>query len=82
MKAIGLEDVHTEKWQMWRGWTRGTAEAEVISPTRRKLSVDAMGWTGSTPTGGAEGDLVTANLFNLDEEIKNAGRLAGELCLW
>jgi carboxypeptidase Q len=81
MKAIGLEDVHTEKWQMWRGWTRGTAEAELIAPTRHKLSIDAMGWTGSTPTGGAEGDLVTANLFNLDEEIKNAGRLAGRVVL-
>jgi carboxypeptidase Q len=81
MKTIGLENVHTEKWQMWRGWTRGTAEAELISPTRRKLSIDAMGWTGSTPTGGAEGDLVTANLFNLDEEIKNPGRLAGRVVL-
>jgi len=81
MKAIGLEDVHTEKWQMWRGWTRGTAEAELIAPTRHKLSIDVMGWTGSTPTGGAEGDLVTANLFNLDEEIKNAGRLAGRVVL-
>jgi carboxypeptidase Q len=81
MKAIGLENVHTEKWQMWRGWTRGTAEAELISPIRRKLSVDAMGWTGSTPAGGAEGDLVTANLLSLDEEIKNAARLAGKVVL-
>jgi Zn-dependent M28 family amino/carboxypeptidase len=81
MKSIGLENVHTEKWQMWRGWTRGTAEAELLSPSRRKLSIDAMGWTGSTPAGGAEGDLVTANLFNLDEEIRNAGRLAGKVVL-
>jgi len=81
MKGIGLENVHTEKWQMWRGWTRGTAEAELLSPSRRKLSIDAMGWTGSTPAGGSEGDLVAANLFNLDEEIKNAGRLAGRVVL-
>jgi Zn-dependent M28 family amino/carboxypeptidase len=81
MKNIGLENVHTEKWQMWRGWTRGTAEAELISLTRRKLSIDAMGWTGSTPAGGAEGDLVTVNLLNLDEEIKNSGRLAGKVVL-
>ncbi|HVS88031.1 MAG TPA: M28 family peptidase [Candidatus Acidoferrum sp.] len=81
MRTIGLENVHTEKWQMWRGWTRGTAEAELLSPTRRKLSVDAMGWTGSTPAGGAEGDLVTVNLFSLDEEIKNTERLAGKVVL-
>jgi carboxypeptidase Q len=81
MTSIGLENVHTEKWQMWRGWTRGTAEAALISPTRRKLSIDAMGWTGSTPAGGAEGDLVTVNLLNLDEDIKNSGRLAGKVVL-
>src|SRR5216684_1276183 len=32
MKAMGLENVHTEKYQLWRGWTRGTAG---ISPCVR-----------------------------------------------
>ena len=72
MNAMGLENVHTEKWQLWRGWTRGTAEAELLAPVRRKLTVDAMGWTGSTPPGGAEGDLVAVNVFDLEHEIKNA----------
>ena len=53
MKRIGLENVHTEKWTMWKGWTRGTAEAELLAPVRHALTVDAMGWTGSTPPGGA-----------------------------
>lgn len=81
MKEIGLENVHTEKYQIWKGWTRGTAEAELLSPTRHKLHVDAMGWTGSTPTGGAEGDVVTVNLFDLDNEIKNVSRLKGKVAL-
>src|SRR5271165_7388137 len=29
MRAIGLENVHTEKFSVWRGWTRGTAQAEL-----------------------------------------------------
>src|ERR1700687_5201470 len=29
MKAIGLENVHTERWQLERGWTRGFATAEL-----------------------------------------------------
>src|ERR1700721_1720776 len=70
MKSIGLENVHTEKYQIWKGWTRGSAEAEVLTPVRRKLHVDAMGWTGSTAAGGAEGDVVAVNLFDLDNEIK------------
>src|SRR5246127_4861835 len=34
MKAIGLENVHTEKYTIWRGWTRGTADGEILSPVR------------------------------------------------
>jgi len=40
-----------------------------------------MGWTGSTPAGGAEGDIVPANLFDLDNEIKNVSRLKGKIVL-
>jgi hypothetical protein len=81
MKAMGLENVHVEKWQLWRGWTRGTAQAELLTPIRRPLHVDAMGWTGSTPAGGAEGDVVAVNLFDLDGEIKNISRLNGKVAL-
>src|SRR6266436_5151266 len=81
MKAMGLENVHTEKYQLWRGWTRGTAQGELLEPIRRPLHVDAMGWTGSTPAGGAEGEVVTANLFDLDNEIKGVSRLSGKVVL-
>jgi hypothetical protein len=39
MRAIGLENVHAEKFQMWRGWTRGTAQAELTDPIHRRLSI-------------------------------------------
>ena len=81
MRAIGLENVHAEKFQIWRGWTRGTAEAELTDPIQRRLTVDAMGWTGSTPPGGAQGEVDTANVFNLDEEMKNPGRFTGKIVL-
>ena len=81
MRAIGLENVHAEKFQMWRGWTRGSAEAALTEPVPRKLNTDAMGWTGSTPAGGAEADVVTANVFNLGEEVKHPSRFAGKIVL-
>lgn len=81
MRAIGLQNVRAEKWSMWKGWTRGKAEAELLEPMRRMLSVDAMGWTGSTAPGGAEGQVVTANLFNLDAEMKNMTRFRGKIVL-
>src|SRR6266852_380327 len=81
MKAIGLENVRTEKYQLWRGWTRGTAQAELLEPIRRPLHVDSMGWTGSTPAGGAEGEVVTANLFDMEDEAKHASRFSGKVVL-
>ena len=81
MKAIGLQNVHDEKWTMWKGWTRGSAAAEMISPQHRALGVDAMGWTGSTPAGGAEAEVATANLFDLDEEIKHVSKFNGKIVL-
>src|SRR5213082_835899 len=81
MKAIGLENVRTEKYTIWRGWTRGTAEGEILAPVRHKLRVDAMGWTGSTPAGGAEGEVVAVNMFDIENEIKNVSRLKGKVAL-
>src|SRR4029077_7023881 len=81
MGAIGLENVHAEKWQLWRGWKRGTADAELLSPMRHKLHVDAMGWTGSTPASGVEAEIVPVNLYDLDQEIKGASRLKGKIAL-
>src|ERR1700692_4567956 len=81
MRAIGLENVHAEKFQIWRGWTRGTAQVELMDPIHRRLSVDAMGWTGSTPAAGAEGELVAANVFDLDEDMKDPGKFSGKIIL-
>jgi len=81
MQAIGLTNVHKEKYTIWKGWTRGTADAELLTPVRHKLHVDAMGWTGSTPAGGVEADIVPVNLFDLDNEIKNVARLKGKVAM-
>ena len=82
MKAIGLENVRAEKWQMSRGWKRISADAELVTPIHRRLLVDSMGWVGSTPKGGAEAEVVTVNTFQLQDEIKNnASRWAGKVLL-
>ena len=81
MKAMGLKNVRAEKYSMWKGWTRGTARAELIEPLHHTLTVDAMGWTGSTPASGWEGEVVTANLFDLDGELKNMARFKGKIVM-
>ncbi len=81
MRAMGLENVHAEKWQISHGWTRGYAKAELLAPVHHKLSVDAMGWVGSTAQGGAEADVIAVNLNQMDEEMKNADGWAGKVLL-
>lgn len=81
MKTIGLENVHEEKWSMWKGWTRGTANADMLAPLHRTLDVDAMGWTGSTPAAGVEAEVVTANFFDMDSEIRTISRFRGKIVM-
>src|SRR3984957_6422453 len=79
MKSIGLDNVHTEKWNLWKGWTRGPAEAVMLAPLHRPLAISAMGWTGSTPAGGVDADIASANLFDLEAETKNASKFRGKI---
>ncbi len=82
MKAIGLQNAHAEKWQIFRGWTRVSADAELTSPIRHRLMIESMGWVGSTPAGGVEGEVVPVNLNQIDEEMKtNASKWAGKILI-
>ena len=82
MKAIGLENVHTEPWKLSRGWTRISADAELVAPIHRRLMVDSLGWVGSTAPGGAEADLVAVNGYQLQDELKNnSGNWRGKVLL-
>src|SRR5262249_36140279 len=67
--------------EIWKGWTRGTAEGDLLTPVRHKLHVDSMGWTGSTPAGGVEADVAPVNVFDLDNEIKNVARFKGKVAM-
>jgi carboxypeptidase Q len=81
MKSIGLENVHTESWQLSRGWTRISASAEMVSPLRRPLMIDAMGWVGSTPAEGAEADVLAVNAYQLEDEMKDSAKWKGKVLL-
>jgi carboxypeptidase Q len=81
MKSIGLENVHTESWQLSRGWTRISANAELISPIHRRLTIDSMGWVGSTAVGGAEADVLAVNGYQLEDEMKGSAKWRGKVLL-
>ncbi|HEX3587857.1 MAG TPA: hypothetical protein VH024_17790, partial [Candidatus Angelobacter sp.] len=82
MRAMGLENVRAEKWQISRGWTRVSASAELVVPTHRRLTVDSMGWVGSTKEGGEEAEVVPVNSNHLEDEMKsNSAAWSGKVLL-
>jgi carboxypeptidase Q len=82
MRALGLENVHTEKWMLSRGWTRVSGDAELLAPIHRRLTIDSLGWVGSTPAGGVEAEVIPVNQNQLDDEMKDhASQWAGKVLL-
>lgn len=82
MRSLGLQNVHAEHWQLFRGWTRISAEAEMVAPARHHLMVDSMGWVGSTPRDGVTADVVPVNVYQLQNEMQqNSSSWSGKVLL-
>jgi carboxypeptidase Q len=81
MKSIGLDNVHTESFELFRGWKRISAEAEIISPIHRTVTIDSLGWVGSTPPGGVEAEVIPVNINQTDEEVRNSTKWRGKVLL-
>ena len=70
MRSIGLSNVRGEEWQLERGWRRGYARAQLVIPFHLDLAVASYGWSGSTPNGGAEADVVLVDSTALELEAQ------------
>ena len=70
MRSIGLSNVRGEEWQLERGWRRGYARAQLVIPFHLDLAVASYGWSGSTPNGGAEADVVLVDSVALELEAQ------------
>src|SRR3982750_2342471 len=57
LKALGFANVHVEPFDM-PVWTRGAESAEIVSPFPQKLTVAALGYSGSTGAAGVTGEIV------------------------
>lgn len=70
MRSIGLSNVRGEEWQLERGWRRGYARAQLVIPFHLDLAVASYGWSGFTPNGGAEADVVLVDSTALELEVQ------------
>jgi hypothetical protein len=78
MKAMGLNEVHTEPFQFGRGWTLNKVSIEMVEPRYMPLIGYPQGWSPSTP-----GRVVATPVWipGLEEkEMKaQAGKLKGAI---
>ena len=56
LKAMGFANVHVEPFTM-AVWTRGAESAEIVSPFPQKLTIAALGYSGSTGPQGVTGEI-------------------------
>lgn len=77
LKALGFRNVVIEP-AVTRAYVRGTDAARLTLPVPQKLAVSALGFSGTTPEAGIEGDVV---YFASLEALKAvpAGSLAGKI---
>src|ERR1700740_965003 len=60
-RAGGIQDVRFESITVPNGWQRGWAESYMYSPVQRRLHLESVSWTPSTPRGGVKGELAVVS---------------------
>ncbi|MDP3551692.1 MAG: M28 family peptidase [Novosphingobium sp.] len=77
LKALGFSNVTVEPFTI-RGYVRGRDEASLIAPIPFRLAVTALGYSGTTPDKGVEGEV--AYFPTLDAlKAAPAGSLTGKI---
>jgi hypothetical protein len=59
--AAGIQDVKFEQIRLPNSWQRGWAESYIYSPIQRKLHLETVCRTSSTPRGGVKGEVVVVS---------------------
>jgi carboxypeptidase Q len=77
-KQYGLENVHLEGWKIAHSWRRGSAQARIVSPVVRSLTIASAGWSPGTP-GQLTGKIVSVTATNPDELKTYSGKLTGAI---
>jgi len=60
-RAAGIKHVRFEPITLPNGWQRGWAESYLYSPVQRRLHVESVSWTPSTPRGGVKGEVTVVS---------------------
>lgn len=80
-RAAGIRDVKFEPITLPNGWQRGWAESYMHSPVQRKLHLETVSWTPSTPPGGVKGEVVIVSDISADALQAHASAIKEHIVL-
>lgn len=81
-RAAGIKDVRLEEWQMESTWQRATeGRGRIVAPVERRLNVESLGWSPSTPAGGVRGDVLLVSDITPEAIRSQAARIKGKVVM-
>ena len=80
-RQYSLEDVHLEAWKIAHSWQRGVAQAQIVKPVLRTLTIASAGWSPST-NGLVRGKLVYVSATKPDELQAYKAKLRGAIVIY
>jgi carboxypeptidase Q len=81
-RAAGLKDVRLEEWQMDSTWQRGAGgSGRILAPVERRLNVESLGWSPSTPAGGVRGEVVFVGDITREGIRSQAAQIKGRVVM-
>ena len=79
LTRLGFQNIQVEPFEV-TAWTRGREEAEIVAPSRERLTILGLGGASATPPDGVEGEIAVFHSF-AELTSAPAGSLAGKIAL-
>ncbi|MBD0325594.1 MAG: hypothetical protein ICV68_04145, partial [Pyrinomonadaceae bacterium] len=80
-RAMGIKNVKLETFTIAHGWERGRASAAMLTPLKRTLALESLGWTPSTPAGGIKGAIILLDDVAPDKIKEKAREIQGKIVM-
>jgi carboxypeptidase Q len=81
-RAAGVKDVRLEEWSLDNTWQReGFARGRITAPVERRLNVESLGWSPSTPAGGVRGEVIMVSDITPEGIRSQAARIKGRVVM-
>jgi hypothetical protein len=80
-RAAGIKDVRLEEWTLDNTWQRGDARGRIVAPVERRLNVESLGWSPSTPSGGVRGEVIVVSDITREGIRSQAARIKGRVVM-